>query len=56
MKQEARIVLALKMALVKPQLLEYIRHQIIQDFLTNLETITDKQIEEYLEITKARKA
>jgi hypothetical protein len=49
--EEARIVLALKKSLYnKPQLLEYMRKQILHDFLTNLETTTDEEVKEYLKI------
>lgn len=48
----AKIVLSLNKALQKPQILPYLREQIIRDMLSNFDSVTDEEVYEYLESRK----
>lgn len=49
MNEEARIALALTKALTRPEILEYLREQIIQNTISYMNNLTDEEVEQYLE-------
>lgn len=47
-----RITVSIDKALAsKPQLLPYLRRQILEDITYNIRTLTDNEVEEYLSLT-----
>ena len=51
-KELRKITVAIDKALAsKPQLLPYLRKQILEDITYNMKTLTDNEVEEYLSTT-----
>lgn len=47
-KHAARVTVSIEKALEKPQLLSYMRKQILEDITNNLTTLTDEEILQYM--------
>ena len=48
LKLEARIACAIYKALTRPEILEYMREQVIRDTIDNLNNLTDEEVENYI--------
>ena len=53
-RYSARVALAVEKALTRPEILKYLRDQVIDDVIKYMDTITDKEIDDLL--TKVKNA